>query len=176
MNKVGVAEAKVVVWARFLGLSILGAFFISLCSMIKIPFYPVPFTMHTFGIFLLAFTMKPRLALVSVVMYLVFGTIGLPVFAAKANTLWMVGKCAGYLFAFPVAVFVIAKMMEKKYSVVLAAGIGQLVIFSIGFGWLATFIGMKLAFTYGVQPFFFSDIVKIFLAYFVAKGFSWLFR
>ncbi len=168
MEKI-LGKATLSEWGYFAAMTIFGACFLALCSWIRIPFYPVPFTLQTFAVFVLAFTLRPGLAFSSVIAFLIMGTCGVPVFGAKINALWITGKCAGYLVAFPIAAYLVSKLLEKGYSVVVASLVGQTLIFGLGYCWLSTFFGAKLAFTYGVMPFIFSDIAKIFAAYGVSK-------
>ena len=48
--------------------------------------------------------------------------------------------------------------------------IGQLSIFAIGMSWLALFVGVKMAFLFGVLPFVYGALVKISAAALVLKG------
>src|ERR1700733_6110656 len=124
---------------RFICISLPGCCLITLCSLVKIPFYPVPFTLHTLAIFILAFTQTPKQALGSVLCYLVCGTLGFPVFAGKVNALWFMGKCGGYYIAFPIATYLTARLAQR-WPRLLAALCGQFIIFALGFLWLIPFV------------------------------------
>ncbi len=154
----------------FICLSILGCGLISIASLVKIRFIPVPFTLQTMAIFILAFTQSPKQALGSVMCYLVCASIGLPVFCGKSNSLWMMGKCGGYLLAFPIAAYLTAKI--KSFSPLLAFICGQLVIYLIGFLWLIPFVGPATAFMKGVIFFIPSDLLKGMAALLVASKFK----
>ena len=68
-------------------LQVLGAsLFIGLCAQIKIPLYftPVPLTGQTFAVILIASTLSRRKALLATVLYLMEGSLGLPVWAGGA--------------------------------------------------------------------------------------------
>jgi biotin transport system substrate-specific component len=138
-----------------------GCVLITLCSLIRIPFYPVPMTMHTFAIFVLGLTQSPRNAAASALLFLAVGTF---------NPFWMMGKCAGYFFAFPVAAYVIA-FASRKMPALCAVLLGQCVIYVVGFLCLAPFIGAQAAFSKGVLFFIPSAIVKAILAVAVVKPF-----
>jgi biotin transport system substrate-specific component len=140
--------------------SLLGAGLITLGAYIKIPFYPVSFTLHTFAIVFLGLTQRPSQAFGSVVTYLVAATMGLPVLTGGlSNVLWFVGPTAGYLVAFPFAAALIAYMKTRVHPI-LAVLMGQALIFASGFGWLATLIGAPLAWSKGVFLFLASDALK----------------
>jgi biotin transport system substrate-specific component len=140
--------------------SLFGAALITLSAYIKIPFYPVPFTLQTFAIVFLGLTQRPSQAFGSVITYLLAATIGLPVLnGGLANTLWFFGPTAGYLVAFPFAASLIAYFKTRIHPL-FAVLIGQLLILATGFGWLATLIGAPLAWSKGVLLFLASDALK----------------
>lgn len=154
----------------FVGLSLLGCSLISLCSLIKIPFYPVPFTMQTFAIFFLALTQSPKHALGSSLAYLLLGTLKAPVFAGHANSLWILGTCGGYLVSFPIAAYLTSKIKEKT-SPMLALLAGQAAVYLLGYAWLVTFFGANVAFTKGILFFIPSDLLKCLMALLMATFF-----
>ncbi len=147
----------------FLYLTCLGCALITVCSFIRIPFYPVPFTLQTFAVFILALTQSPKQAAASVLCYLLCATIGLPVFGGKANPLWIVGKCGGYLISFPLAVYLTAKLAQTR-SPWIALLCGQAVIYAFGLVWLIPLFGISCAWMKGVLFFLPSDMIKNFLA------------
>ena len=147
----------------FICLALLGCGLMTVCSLIKVPFYPVPFTLQTFAIFFLVLTQSPKQAFASAICYLFCGTIGLPVFCSHANQYWMFGKCGGYLVAFPIAAYLTSKLAEQWPQVV-AILFGQSVVYLLGFIWLIPFFGESVAFTQGVVFFIPSDLLKILMA------------
>jgi len=154
--------------AKSLLFALAGATFISLLAQIKIPFYPVPATLQTFAIFLLALTQRPLTAALSLLFYLIAATAGLPVLAGGAmHPLWMVGPTAGYLLAFPLAAYVASKIGYQKESLFIRFGAllsAQVIIYTLGFIWLSTFIGAKRAWMGGVVFFLPSALLKVLLA------------
>jgi biotin transport system substrate-specific component len=145
----------------FVCLSLLGCGFITFCSFVRIPFFPIAFTMHTFAIFLLAIVQTPRQALGSVLCYLLCGTLGLPVFAGHVNCLWFLGKAGGYYLSYPIAVYLTAKLSEK-WPKLLAMLLGTAIIYLLGFIWLSFYFGPTIAFLKGVLIFLPSDLLKLF--------------
>ena len=141
MNEISIQKNYAL--AQFVFLSILGYSLITTCSLVKVPFSPVPFTLQTAAIFFLALTQSPLQAFGSVMCYLVCGTIGLPVFAGHTNPLWMLGKCGGYLVAFPIAAYITSQLAKKK-SQILAIFTGQFLIYLLGFLWLIPLFGSNL--------------------------------
>jgi biotin transport system substrate-specific component len=67
--------------ARGLAVAIAGAALITLGAKLQIPFWPVPMTLHTLAVFLVAGALGPRLGLAAMMAYLGAGALGFPVFS-----------------------------------------------------------------------------------------------
>ena len=164
------------VWHTLLHV-LLGSIFLTACSQISIPLHPVPMTLQTFGVFVLAMGQGGRLAALSVALYLVEATLGLPVLAGGyADPLWMIGPRAGYLIGFPIAAYVIGELCERdSRGSVLWTGFtifcGQMIIYTLGVSWLSGFVGLKTAFALGVVPFIPTAFLKILAAVSIRKVF-----
>ncbi|MCI5500196.1 MAG: biotin transporter BioY [Clostridiales bacterium] len=79
----------------------LTAALIALCSWITLPIGPVPFTMQTFAIFTSLGLLGGRRGTVAVVVYLLLGLVGLPVFAGfHSGPAALMGPTGGYLLGF----------------------------------------------------------------------------
>ena len=148
---------------QWIGNALLGSILIILGSFVRIPLYSVPFTLQTLAIFVLGLTQSPKQALASTVCYLLWGSMGLPVFGGTVNLFWMTGKSGGYLVAFPVAAFLIA-WLRDKLPPLMTLICGQAVIFTLGWIWLAYYFGPKIAFLQGVVIFIPSAGLKMILA------------
>lgn len=86
-------------------------------SPIKIPlgFTPVPITMQTLMVLLSGAMLGPYYGALAMILYIVVGALGLPVFAGGGSGIVaLIGPTGGYLFSYPIAAFVIGKMLEKK--------------------------------------------------------------
>ena len=78
----------------------MGAVIIALCSWISIP-AAVPFTLQTFGIFLVLAALGSRQGSVAVAVYILLGLIGLPVFAGfSGGPGALLGPTGGYIVGF----------------------------------------------------------------------------
>jgi biotin transport system substrate-specific component len=149
----------------FLIFSLLGGGLIALCSLVKIPFYPVPFTLQTLAIAFLGLTQRPSQAFGSVMAYLLAATAGLPVLnGGLANMLWILGPTVGYLVAFPFAASLIA-FLKTRIHPLLAVLCGLTLIFASGFVGLVPLIGVSFAWSKGVLLFLASDALKGIAAY-----------
>jgi len=149
---------------------ILSVAFLGLMANIRVPLWPVPITMQTFGVFAIAFFFGSKKGLLSILAYVLAGIVGLGVFAGYSSGMAvMVGPTGGYIFGFLVAAFFVGYMIEKGYgrdkkSVLLCMVIGNLIIYLFGV------IGLRLYFAeftwwkimiVGVVPFLIGDTIKI---------------
>jgi biotin transport system substrate-specific component len=144
-----------------------------------LPFTPVPFTLQPVVVLVGGAVLGPRLGMLSQVLYLGAGAMGLPVFAASATLPQgagrLLGPTAGYLLSYPAAAFVTGWLAERgfdrRYSTsVLAMLAGLAVIFAGGVSWVtivwpqlghpAVLGALDIAFT----PFILADIAKVLLA------------
>ena len=146
-----------------------GTILLTVSSKLQVPFWPVPMTMQTFIVFLIAMTYGWRLAGFTLFAYLVEGALGFPVFAKGGGLSYLVGPTAGYLYGMFFASIVIGFLSEKGYSnsyflTLISIIIGSVIIFSFGVGYLGSIIGFDKAILVGLMPFIPSEIFKIALA------------
>lgn len=145
-------------WAWHLGLVLLGSWAIALGARINVPMIPVPMTMQTFAVLLIAALGGRALGVQSVLAYLAQGAAGLPVFASGAGLAYMAGPTGGYLAGFLLAAWVTGSLADRGWnrgvlrptSSVLA---GHAAIFALGVAWLQGFTGWGAALASGVVPF-----------------------
>lgn len=114
----------------------IGAGLIVSLSQITLPIGPVPFTLQTLAIGLLATLYKPKEAISSVLIYLLLGAIGLPVFAGFTGGFQaLVGPTAGFLWGFVLYTAITSILTEYNSSpfVVMGANIlGDFACFVVG--------------------------------------------
>ncbi len=157
---------------------LLGTLFLAACAQIAIPLYPVPMTMQTLGIFILAIMQGGKKASYSTLLYLLLATVGLPVLAGGATiSSWLSIPTAGYLAAFPIAAFTIGKMTETKErpsSLWLVASIlvGQIIVYTLGVIGLMRLLSFKQSIMVGVVPFLPVAGAKVLFA--ATLGGAWL--
>ncbi|MDW7731520.1 MAG: biotin transporter BioY [Methanolobus sp.] len=147
---------------------------------IPIPFSPVPITLQVFFIFLAGAILGARWGTLSVIVYMLLGIIGLPVFSGGSSGLGiLLGPTGGYLISFVIAAFLIGTLCEKKgtSNVLLNAMFmlaGLCVIYGLGTSYLAyaASITIENAIKLGVLPFLPADILKIALASVIVSKYS----
>jgi biotin transport system substrate-specific component len=159
---------------------------LALCAHIAIPlpWTPVPITGQSFGIFLVAVLLGSTRGTLTVVLYLLEGMAGLPVFApiGAPGPARFFGPTAGFLFAYPPAVFVAGWLVERSTAiwVLPLAGLrlagallsGEAIIFLGGWLWLAYGIGLgaAAAFFAGVLPFLPGETIKMAMIVAAVRG------
>ena len=139
----------------------LGSFVLWVSAKIQVPFWPVPMTMQTYVIFVIAALYDWRLGLATVLLYLTQGALGLPVFAGTPEKglglAYMVGPTGGYLFGFILATVLIGVVSSQKRTLLTIAAaitLGKIVILGCGVVYLSSLIGWSAAVQGGLLPFF----------------------
>jgi biotin transport system substrate-specific component len=154
---------------RLVLLAVVGSALMAISAKTSIPLEPVPLTMQTFAVLVIAMAYGARLAGATLLLYLAEGAVGLPVFESGAGIAYMAGPTGGYLFGFLVAAVLVGWLAERSWdrNVVLtfAANLaGTAIIFAFGVAWLSTLIGFEKAVEAGFKPFVMVAFIKIALA------------
>lgn len=155
-------------------LVVAASLFVALCAQVSLPlpFSPVPVTGQTFAVLLLGATLGARRSAAALLLYLAEGALGLPVFAPGGlpGAARLFGPTGGYLFAFPVAAFLLGWMMERLprnwWLWLAAAFASELFILFAGTAWLRLVVplpGWSEAAQLGLLPFLPGSLVKVVL-------------
>lgn len=154
-------------------LIVLGSTLLGLSAQVEVPFYPVPMTMQTFSVLLVAMTFGRRLGTATVLFYLLEGAVGLPVFAGgAAGPGVFFGPTGGYLIGFALAAFVVGGFADlgwdrRALPAVAALLLGNALIYVPGLLWLGVVVGWdKPILELGLLPFLPGDALKIALVAF----------
>lgn len=176
-----VASSRAARVARAAALSIAGALALTVSAKTQIPFWPVPLTMQTLVVPLLAAGLGARLSVAAVALYLLEGALGLPVFAGTPERglglAYMMGPTGGYLLGFLAASLFIGHCADRGWDrtalrSLAVIGLGHAVIFAAGALWLAPAMGLEKAWIVGVAPFLSTTLVKTLLSVALLAG-SW---
>lgn len=136
---------------------------------IILPFSPVPITLQIIGVTLAASILGSKLGSLSIIIYIVLGAIGLPIFAGfKSGVPTLVGPTGGYIIGFIVSAYFIGRFIEIKkdlsfFYVFFINIIGLLLVYTIGtiqLSFVYTHSFTK-ALTVGVIPYIIPDLVKL---------------
>ena len=161
--------------AHIYAIPAIGAALIAVLAQISLPIGPVPFTLQNFAIGLIATVFRPREAVLSVALYLLLGSIGLPVFAGGgAGFHVLVGPSAGYLWFDLVYAGLTSYLIHQNSShirIFLANLLGDSLVFVGGILSLHFLAGMPFdkALAVGVLPFILPDLGKIIAISFIGR-------
>jgi biotin transport system substrate-specific component len=145
---------------------IIGVMALFASAQIMIPIQPVPITLQTMMVSIIAFTYKPHVSFTTVLVYISVGLMGVPMFAKLSGGLhYFMGATCGYLIgmliATPVMSMLSIKYSQKFLGVFCACLIGHVIIYLLGVCWLATIIGAEKALYSGFIVYIPTGIVKI---------------
>ncbi len=151
---------------------------ICVCSFISIPF-AIPITLQLFGVYLALFTLGGRRGLVSVLLYISIGALGLPVFSGFTGGISrLFDATGGYIFGFIVLSLVYLALSsvlpKRRFFAAVASGVSLTALYLSGSLWYAfVYLDGGERFVYilivTIVPFVIPDIIKIILAYIVSK-------
>ena len=147
----------------------------AVCSWISIP-AAVPFTMQTFGVFLAVGLLGGRNGTLAVVIYLLLGAAGLPVFSGFTGGIGhLFGATGGYIIGFVFSALLMRlmeRLLGRSFKALVASMIaGLLVCYAFGTAWFMVVyardsgsIGLITALSWCVFPYIIPDALKILLA------------
>ncbi|WP_424359034.1 biotin transporter BioY [Methanocella sp. MCL-LM] len=169
-EKQGYSVKKMVYAALFAALTGVG-------SWIAIPLPYVSVTLQTLFTILSGAVLGPYFGALSMIVYVLLGLIGLPVFSRGQSGLGVLfGPSGGYLIGFvlaAIAIGLIVKMKEKPgyWWYCLALAIGIVIIDLFGVAQLAIITGLPLdkAVLVGALVFVPTDILKVLIGAYIAK-------
>lgn len=156
---------------RWLLLSAIFAAITAVLSQLTIPLPLIPITAQTLAVGLTATILGSRYGTVALVIYVLLGAIGLPVFTEASGGLQvLVGKTGGYIFGFIVTAYVTGLYLEKTsftfVNAVIANIIGMIVTLIFGSIQLKFVLDVPWdkAFAFGATPFLMVGVIKAVLA------------
>jgi biotin transport system substrate-specific component len=137
---------------------------------IPIPGTPVPFTLQPLAVVLAGMWLGPVAGATSMVLYLLAGAVGLPVFApiGAPGVLRLIGPTGGYLLAAPAAA-AIAGLVARRFPAftgrLVAAFLGMATLYLGGTMQLELLTGsLSRAAAMGTTPFLLADLAKVVVA------------
>lgn len=162
-----------------------GTALISIAAQLIIPLWPVPITGQTFAVLLVGSTLGAVRGALSMVLYLVLGVAGLPVFAAGGHGSLFASPSGGFVIGFVFAAALTGWLAQREWDrkvvgTFLSFAAGTVVIYAFGLPWLYTVLGtfppaslgkffgttnlLQATITTGILPFLVGDTVKALLA------------
>ncbi|MBR1759443.1 MAG: biotin transporter BioY [Lachnospiraceae bacterium] len=166
--------------AKDLAYIAIGAALIAICSWITIP-GPVPFTLQTFAVFCVLGLLGGKRGTIAVIIYILLGAIGIPVFSGFGAGLGvLLGSTGGYIIGF-IFIGLLYWMFEKQmkgklWLRILVLVLGLIVCYAFGTAWFMVVytrksgaIGLSTALGWCVFPFILPDLIKMALAVLISE-------
>lgn len=156
-----------------IALAVAATAFVALCARISVPlpFTPVPLTLQNFAVLLVGLALGPAVGPAAMVLYLVEGAIGMPVFNphGAGGLLQLFGATGGYLLSYPLAAaaagWAVRSLRFRSLYVraAVACTLATIVIFAFGATWFAQFLhlGAPAVWQMAVVPFLPGEVVKV---------------
>ena len=156
------------------------AVLIAICSWISIPM-TVPFTLQTFGVFMAVGVLGGKRGSLAVLVYILLGAIGVPVFAGFSGGLGiLLNNTGGYIIGFLFSALVMWAMEslwgKKPVIQILSMVVGLIVCCAMGTIWFMVVytrttgaVGIGTVLGWCVIPFIIPDLVKIALAFVLSR-------
>ena len=158
----------------------------AICSFITIPlgFTPVPINLATLGVFLTGGILGKKYGSISLIVYILLGAVGVPVFAGfKGGLGVLAGPTGGYIIGYLAAAFLTGLLVELVFTktgtdsgqrsakastsrfigIILAMIAGLAACYALGTAWfmISTGTGLGAALISCVIPFLPGDAAKI---------------
>jgi biotin transport system substrate-specific component len=163
----------IVAWKTVIAV-VLGSALVAICAHIAVPlgFTPIPVTMQTFAVLLLALLLAPGAAFACLALYLLEGALGLPVFSphGPGGMVQLLGPTGGYLLSYPFAAALASWLYRRGprsfVSALAGAGLASILILAAGAAWLGllTHVKLSVVFAQSVAPFLPCDAIKVLAA------------
>lgn len=156
------------------------AVLIAICSWISIPTM-VPFTLQTFGVFLAVGVLGGRRGSLAVLVFVLLGVIGIPVFSGFTGGIGiLLNNTGGYIIGFIFSALLMWGMEKilgrKTWALALSMVLGLAVCYAFGTVWFmvvyarnAGAVGVATVMSWCVIPFVIPDLIKIIFALGLSK-------
>jgi biotin transport system substrate-specific component len=156
------------------------AVLMAVCSWISIPTV-VPFTLQTFGVFMAVGLLGGKRGTLSVLIYILLGAVGVPVFAGMTGGFGIIlGSTGGYIVGFlfsALTMWAFEKIPGPKNVIrILSMVVALIVCYAFGTVWFMVVyarstgaVGLGTVLGWCVIPFIIPDLVKIALAYILSN-------
>ena len=156
------------------------AVLMAICSWISIPM-AVPFTLQTFGVFMAVGVLGGKRGSLAVLIYILLGAIGVPVFAGFSGGIGVIlnttgGYIVGFLFSALVMWGMETLLGRKPVIQIISMVVGLIVCYALGTAWFMVVyarntgaVGLGTVLGWCVIPFIIPDLVKIALAFVLSR-------
>ena len=148
---------------------------LAICAWISLPMGDTVITLQTFGIFLTLGLLGGKRGTITVLVYLLLGAIGVPVFSGFRGGLGaLLGTTGGYIFGFmstSVLYWIMTSIKDTPRIRIIAMVLGLLLCYGCGSWWYMTRylssgqLALGLVLLKCVLPYLLPDAIKLALAW-----------
>lgn len=159
---------------RQIALIVGASLFVALCARITVPLMPltpVPLTVQNFGVLLVGLLLGSRRGFAAMMLYLVEGMAGLPVFnpTGLGGPAQLFGPTGGFLLVYPFVAFVVGYVFEQGARSFARAAISgllaEVLLFVGGLSWLYVLTHSLAKAAYlGLYWFIAAEVIKVMFA------------
>jgi biotin transport system substrate-specific component len=157
----------------------------AIAAQLVIPIWPVPITGQTFAVLLVGTVLGPIRGALSMVLYLILGVVGLPIFAAGHHGSLLGYTSGGFVVGFIFAAILVGWLAQLKWDhkivgTFVSFAAGTAVMYAFGLPWLyavlstfpsstmTQFFGttnvLQATVVAGIVPFLIGDLIKAVIA------------
>ena len=160
-------------WIKQTVIVVSASLFVALCARVTLPlpFTPVPLTLQNFGVLLVGLTLGAQAGFAAMVLYLLEGAAGLPVFnpGGPGGIAQLLGPTGGYLMAYPLVAGLAGLVLDlgkRTFARAAVSGLlAEILLFASGIGWLAVLThSFSQAARFGLYWFLSAEIMKVMFA------------
>lgn len=155
-----------------------GVLIIAVSARITIDVGPIPVSGQSIAVLLVGYFLRSSLGAIALILYLLLGLIGLPVFADGASGLAVLkGGSGGFVWGFILGAYLLGRLAELGWGTtllksLLAMFLGTAVIVMCGLIQLSYLYDIPRALEYGLYPFIWGALIKIILGALVIYGYE----
>lgn len=167
-------QERLLEFSRQVALVVGASLLVALCARVTIPLMPltpVPLTVQNLGVLLVGLLLGSRRGFAAMVVYLMEGMAGLPVFnpTGPGGIAQLFGATGGFLLAYPFVAFLAGYIFErggKSFARAAIAGVlAEMVLFAGGLSWLYLFTHSLAKAAYlGLYWFVAAEVIKVMVA------------
>lgn len=142
----------------------------AICAWISVPVFDIAFTLQTFAVFLALGLLGGKLGSAAILIYLLLGAVGMPVFSGFRGGIGMLaGVTGGYLWGFLLSGLVY--WLLERFGKLPAMIAGLAVCYLCGSIWFYWYAGggLWLILLRCVVPYLIPDAAKLTLAYMLTR-------
>ena len=159
-----------------IGLVVLGSIALAIVAQLSVG-WPVPMSLQGLAVLIIGFTYGSRLAAATLVAYLAYGAMGLPVFSNGGSLPSLYGPTAGFLYGFVAMAWLAGLAADKgwtknMFATLIVGLVVSVLLYVPGLAWPAAFLGKTMPELWAgwMAPFLLGDAIKAVIAAMVIAG------